>query len=84
MRHIRDIYGVRKDLVIVSDMNTSIPKAVHKVFPKSKLAIRMQHFWGNVKTKFGKSFIQALFYRCAKAYTQESLTFFYEYTFMLQ
>ena len=69
MMHLRIVYGVRKDLVFVSDRHKSINKAVGNVFPEAKFAICMQHLWGNVKAKFGKTYIQPLFYRCAKAYS---------------
>ena len=69
MERVRYAYGVREDLVIISDRNSSIPKAVHRVFPEAKYAVCMQHLWANVKSKFGKSYIQPMFYRCAKAYT---------------
>ena len=43
MVHLRHVYGVKEDLVFVSDRNLSIPKAVHDVFPEAKFAICMQH-----------------------------------------
>ena len=42
MMHLRIVYGVRKDLVFVSDRHKSINKAVGNVFPEAKLAICMQ------------------------------------------
>lgn len=61
MDQLRHVYNVREDLVFGSDRNLSIPNIVHDVFPEAKFAICMQHLWGNVKSKFGKSFIQPLF-----------------------
>ena len=75
LSQLRYAYGVRDEMVIVSDRNSSIPKAVHSVFPECKYAICMQHLWSNMKSKFGKSYIQPLFYNCAKAYTVKQ----YEY-----
>lgn len=69
MEKIRFDYGIRENLVFVLDMHRSIQKAVNSVFPEAKFAICMQHLWSNVKTQFGKSDIQPLFYICAKAYT---------------
>ena len=75
MTHIRAAFGVRDELVIVSDRNSSIPKAVRNVFPEATYAVCMQHLWANVKAKFGKSFIQPLFYNCAKAYTHKDFNY---------
>ena len=59
---------IRKELAFVSDRHKSIQKAVNTVFPEANFAICMRHLWGNVKANFSKTYIQPLFYRCAKAY----------------
>ena len=75
MTHLRVVYGVRDGLVIVSDRNTSIPKAIHAVFPEANYAVCMQHLWANVKAKFGKAYYGPLFYNCAKAYTKKDFDY---------
>ena len=43
LNHIRVVYGVRKEMVFVSDRHNSIQKAVNTVFQEAKFAICMQH-----------------------------------------
>jgi len=39
MVQLRHVYGVKEDLVFVSDRNLSIPKAVHNVFFEAKFVV---------------------------------------------
>ncbi|XP_052172298.1 uncharacterized protein LOC127788228 [Diospyros lotus] len=58
------------DLVFVSDRHKSIHKAVTTVFPNSLHVSCIYHIGQNIKAKFKKENVHALFYKAAKAYRQ--------------
>ena len=74
--HLRSAIGDREDLVIISDRNPSIPKAILKVYPQAQHGICMQHLYNNLSSRFKHVAIEPLFKRCAKAYTMAEYEFY--------
>ena len=70
---LKEAIGTRKDLVIVSDRKSSIPKAVEKVFLDASHGFCMQHLLRNLNSNFKCVHVDAIFYRCVKAYRKEDL-----------
>ena len=76
--HLRNAIGDCNGIVIVSDRNSSIAKAIATVFPLAHHGICMQHLLNNVKKKYKSGAIDPLFYRCAKAYTRDEYEYYME------
>ncbi|XP_055961863.1 uncharacterized protein LOC126681856 [Mercurialis annua] len=74
MKRIRDAFGVRIDMCIVSDRHESIKNAANSVFPDSAHVICTFHLFNNIKKNFKKSTkeLREAFYKAAKAYTTEA------------
>ena len=60
--------GTRPDLVIISDRNPSIRKAISIVYLEAEHVYYMYHLLNNLKTKIKFVGNDKLFERCAKAY----------------
>ena len=73
---LKEAIGTREDLVFVSDRKSSIPKAVEKVFPDASHGFCMQHLLRNLNSNFKGVHVDAIFYRCAKAYRKEDFGYF--------
>ena len=68
--------GDREELVIISDRNQCIPKAVSQVYPTALHGICVQHLYNNVHSKFKNGSIEPLFNRCARVYTMKEFVFY--------
>ena len=73
---LRVTIGNREDLVIISDRNASIPKAISKVYPDAHHGICMQHLYNNLSSRFRHVSIEPLFKWCAKAYSMAEYEFY--------
>lgn len=67
-KKLKEVIGDRESLVFVSDRKLSIPKASEKIFPGAVHGFCMQHLLRNLNARFKGVKLDALFYRCAKAY----------------
>ena len=76
MTELRRAIGHRDELVIISDRNISIPKAVLKIFPDAEHGFCVQHLLGNLKTRFKDPAISFLFNECSRAYTKASFAYY--------
>ena len=65
---LKQVYGDRPSLVIVSDRHLSISKAILQAYPKAFHGICMQHLLQNIKNKFRRISIDMLYYGCVKVY----------------
>ncbi|XP_019256379.1 PREDICTED: uncharacterized protein LOC109234773 [Nicotiana attenuata] len=72
-RNLRETYGIREGMCIVSDRHESILKATSVVYPEVPHCVCIFHLWNNIKLRFKKSQkkIRPLFFAMAKAYTIE-------------
>lgn len=73
--NIKNSFGDRENLVIVSDRHLSIPKAVLSIFPNVEYCICMQHLLGNLKLSYKDSLIDKIYKTCARAYTVDEFEF---------
>ncbi|XP_062112481.1 uncharacterized protein LOC133823641 [Humulus lupulus] len=72
-RKIKECYGEREELCIVSDRHESIENAIKNVFPNVTHGVCSYHLFCNIKTKF-KTDAEATsiaFHAAAKAYNME-------------
>lgn len=64
-------YGLRVDMIIVSDRHESVIKAVNKVYPEVPHGVCIFHLLSNIKSKFKKDSkkVKGIFFSAANAYT---------------
>ncbi|XP_050222648.2 uncharacterized protein LOC126672736 [Mercurialis annua] len=69
---LRQAFGTRQGICIVSDRHLSIESAVKKIFPEALHGICMFHLLNNLKTNFKKNAkkLKEPFFAAAKAYTE--------------
>ncbi|XP_050233361.1 uncharacterized protein LOC126681850 [Mercurialis annua] len=70
---LRETFGVREGMCIISDRHDSIKKAIENVFPEAHHGICTYHLFNNVKARYrrAKGEIREQFFGAAKAYTIE-------------
>ena len=69
--NLRRAYGIRDDLVIVSDRHSSIQRAVLRVFPEVFHGFCVFHLVQNLKTRFHTNGVTGYFKLAALAYRKE-------------
>ena len=74
--NLKKALGDRDELVIISDRNSSIPKAIGEIFPNAHHGICTQHLVMNLSSKFKNAAIEPIFRNCAKAYSLEEYKFY--------
>ena len=74
---LKNNFGEREELCIISDRHSSIEKAVSKIFSGAAHGICMYHLLNNLKSTFKKSesTIKDLFFGAAKAYTEKRFNY---------
>ncbi|XP_050207761.1 uncharacterized protein LOC126657160 [Mercurialis annua] len=74
MKRIRDAFGVRSDMCMISDRHKSIKNAANSSFPELAHALCTFHLFNNIKKNFNKSKkeLRKAFYKATKAYTTEA------------
>ncbi|XP_050229457.1 uncharacterized protein LOC126678608 [Mercurialis annua] len=75
---LKETFGEKDSLCIVSDRHDSISKAVETVFPQATHAICMYHLLSNVKRHFrgDPKRLRECFFGAAKAYTVQGCEYF--------
>ncbi|XP_022156574.1 uncharacterized protein LOC111023450 [Momordica charantia] len=68
-QNLKNSFGDREGLVIISDRHLSIGKSVLKVFPYAQYCVCKRHLLKNLKLSYKDSLIDKLFENCAKSYT---------------
>ncbi|XP_050215326.1 protein FAR1-RELATED SEQUENCE 5-like [Mercurialis annua] len=70
---LRETFGVREGMCIISDRHDSIKKAIENVFPEAHHGICTYYLFNNVKARYrrAKGEIREQFFGAAKAYTIE-------------
>ncbi|XP_050211779.1 uncharacterized protein LOC126661941 [Mercurialis annua] len=70
---VRETFGLREGMCIISDRHDSIKKAIEKVYPEAHHGICTYHLFNNVKARYrrAKGEIREHFFGAAKAYTLE-------------
>ncbi|XP_060210746.1 uncharacterized protein LOC132637711 [Lycium barbarum] len=70
---LRESYGIRENMCIVSDRHESIIKAASRIYPGVPHFACIWHLWKNVYSRYRKSheMLSGVFYSMANAYTQE-------------
>ncbi|XP_050217675.1 uncharacterized protein LOC126668527 [Mercurialis annua] len=73
LKKIRETFGVRDEMCIISDRHESISKAVEKIYPEAHHGICTYHLFNNVKARYrkAKGEIREHFFGAAKAYNIE-------------
>lgn len=75
---LKEAYGDRDGLCIISDQQNNIYEAVQKVYPNATYGYCMNHLLNNLKIKFkscGKEIIPA-FIAAARSYTEEDFEYY--------
>ncbi|XP_050229141.1 uncharacterized protein LOC126678282 [Mercurialis annua] len=74
---IRNAFGWREGMCIVSDRHLSIDKAAAKVYPEAQHCVCMFHLLNNIKMNFKKNAknIKEPFFGAAKAYTEKDFNY---------
>ncbi|XP_038907134.1 uncharacterized protein LOC120092945 [Benincasa hispida] len=67
--NIKNSFGEREGLVIISNRHLSIPQGIMSVCPTAEYCICIRHLLQNMKTTYKDSLIDKIFYSCAEAYT---------------
>ncbi|KAH0653220.1 hypothetical protein KY289_030898 [Solanum tuberosum] len=72
-KRIRETYGTREGMGIVSDRHESILNATSVVYPGVPHCVCLYHLWGNIKKNFRKhhKVLRKIFFAMANAYTTE-------------
>ena len=74
---IKETFGCRQEMTIVSDRHESIEKAIRKIYPEAAHGFCMYHLLNNLKNTYKKNSkcIKDSFYQAAKAYTVEEFEY---------
>ncbi|XP_055960976.1 uncharacterized protein LOC126672216 [Mercurialis annua] len=72
-KKIRETFGMREGMCIISDRHKSIENAIEKIYPEANHGICTYHLFNNVKARYkrAKGEIREHFFGAAKAYTLE-------------
>ncbi|XP_050207838.2 uncharacterized protein LOC126657220 [Mercurialis annua] len=75
---LKEAFGGRNGLCIVSDRHLSILNGVKKVFPEASHAICMYHLLSNIKSKFkhDPDTLRDCFYGAARSYTTKGFDYY--------
>ncbi|XP_055960222.1 uncharacterized protein LOC130014995 [Mercurialis annua] len=75
---LKEAFGGRSGLCIVSDRHLSISNGVKKVFPEASHAICMYHLLSNIKSKFkhDPDTLRDCFYGAARSYTTKGFEYY--------
>ncbi|XP_022156795.1 uncharacterized protein LOC111023629 [Momordica charantia] len=77
LEKLKGAIGEFKDLVFVSDRNSSISKSIASVFPNAFHCICIHHLKQNLNAKFKNETIEYLFVNAAKAYRESKFREFW-------
>ncbi|XP_059315829.1 uncharacterized protein LOC132066550 [Lycium ferocissimum] len=69
-RHVKKVFGTRKDLSILSDRHASIATAIKELYPDTQHGICIYHMEKNLQKYFPSEAILSLFYNAATTYKQ--------------
>ncbi|CAH9058283.1 unnamed protein product [Cuscuta europaea] len=71
--NIKEAFGYRNEMVIVSDRHESIAKGVIEVYPECEHGVCIYHLFNNLKTRFKRKTkkMKDSYFEAAKAYTRE-------------
>ncbi|XP_060216270.1 uncharacterized protein LOC132643753 [Lycium barbarum] len=69
-RHVKKVFGTRKDLSILSDRHSSIATAIKELYPDTQHGICIYHMEKNLQKYFPSEVILSLFYNAATTYKQ--------------
>ncbi|XP_060211904.1 uncharacterized protein LOC132639476 [Lycium barbarum] len=69
-RHVKKVFGTRKDLSILSDRHSSIATAIKELYPDTQHGICIYHMEKNLQKYFPSEAILSLFYNAATTYKQ--------------
>ncbi|XP_050223969.1 uncharacterized protein LOC126673758 [Mercurialis annua] len=74
---LREAFGTREGICIVSDRHISIDSAVKKIYPEATHGICMFHLLNNIKTHFKRNAkkIKDPFFAAARAYTESEFDY---------
>ncbi|MDV3146756.1 MAG: transposase, partial [Sweet potato little leaf phytoplasma] len=67
---LKGAIGEIKDLVFVTDQNSSFAKSIAFVFPTASHGLCVQHMRANLSSKFKNQVIDTLFYNASRAYRE--------------
>ncbi|XP_049345459.1 uncharacterized protein LOC125809976 [Solanum verrucosum] len=82
---IRETYGIREGMCIVSDRHESILNATSEVYPGVPHCVCLYHLWGNIKKNFRKhhKVLRKIFFAMANAYTTEEFDHYMAETYSI-
>ncbi|XP_060211979.1 uncharacterized protein LOC132639558 [Lycium barbarum] len=69
-RHVKKVFGTRKDLSILSDRHPSIATSIKELYPDMQHGICIYHMEKNLQKYFPSKAILSLFYNAATTYKQ--------------
>ncbi|XP_060182812.1 uncharacterized protein LOC132612730 [Lycium barbarum] len=69
-RHVKKVFGTRKDLSILFDRHTSITTAIKELYPDTQHGICIYHMEKNLQKYFPSEAILSLFYNAVTTYKQ--------------
>ncbi|XP_050207784.1 uncharacterized protein LOC126657177 [Mercurialis annua] len=74
---IRNAFGLREGMCIVSDRHLSIDKAAEKIYPEATHCVCMFHLLNNIKVNFKRNAkkVKVPFFAAAKAYTENDFNY---------
>ncbi|KAH0696448.1 hypothetical protein KY290_013809 [Solanum tuberosum] len=82
---IRETYGIREGMCIVSDRHESILNATSEVYPGVPHCVCLYHLWGNIKKNFRKhhKVLRKIYFAMANAYTTEEFDHYMAETYSI-
>ncbi|XP_050229197.1 uncharacterized protein LOC126678337 [Mercurialis annua] len=74
---IRNAFGLREGMCIVSDRHLSIDKVAEKIYPEATHCLCMFHLLNNIKVNFKRNAkkVKVPFFAAAKAYTENDFNY---------
>ncbi|XP_060171531.1 uncharacterized protein LOC132602779 [Lycium barbarum] len=69
-RHVKKVFGTRKDLSIIFDRHSSITTAIKELYPDTQHGICIYHMEKNLQKYFPSEAILSLFYNATTTYKQ--------------
>ncbi|XP_055961845.1 uncharacterized protein LOC130015536 [Mercurialis annua] len=78
IQNLREAFGLREGMCIISDRHESIKNAIGKVYPEVSHGICTFHLYNNLKTNFRKKSkdFRKTFFKAARAYTKDKFEFY--------
>ncbi|XP_059310374.1 uncharacterized protein LOC132061619 [Lycium ferocissimum] len=71
-RHVKKVFGTRKDLSILSDRHSSIATAIKELYPDTQHGICIYHMEKNLQKYFPSEAILSIVLQCATTYKRAS------------